>query len=102
ILFMVTEMKNAIAAICAGLVTVSCCASLSELVDPKYAIKGNATSHFDLNPPVTAEVTTSSEIWRDASRQRDVPVKIYRPAAGRAPPPVRTLSADIAEERRYC
>jgi len=96
---MVTEMKNAIAAICAGLVTVSCCASLSELVDPKYAIKGNATSHFDLNPPVTAEVTTSSEIWRDASRQRDVPVKIYRPATVSGPLPVVIFSHGIGEDR---
>jgi len=96
---MVTEMKKAIVAICAGLITLSCCSSLSDLVDPKYAIKGVTASGVELKPAGSAEITTSSAIWRDASRQRDVPVKIYRPATASGRLPVVIFSHGIGEDR---
>ena len=52
-------------------------------------------------PPRTAvvrDVTTSSAVWRDEKRGRDVPVKLYRPAVP-SPAPVVLFSHGIGEDR---
>ena len=44
------------------------------------------------------EATTSSLVWRDARRDRDIPVKIYAPVR-QAPSPVVLFSHGIGEDR---
>ena len=91
------EMKRVIAAIVVALVTTSCCSSLSKLVDPNLRIAANPAAR-DYEPPSAVPIVEAVETWRDASRNRDVPVKIYRPAkAGRFP--VVVFSHGIGEDR---
>lgn len=86
----VTAVAKRVSSVLAALFASACCTSL-----PRVA--GRQAQE----PPKTAvvhEVTTSSAVWRDERRSRDVPVKIYRPA-GRSPAPVVLFSHGIGEDR---
>ena len=90
-------MRRVIAAIGTAIVTTSCCSSLSKLVDPHRRIAPNPAVRA-YEPPAAIPIIESSETWPDASRNRDVPVKIYRPSqAGRFP--VIVFSHGIGEDR---
>jgi predicted dienelactone hydrolase len=92
------EMKRFLALIAALLIS-SCCSSLSDLVNPQYQIKsGEGTSSI---PPGAGlkPVTTTDLVFHDASRNRDVPVKIYRSADRSARLPVVIFSHGIGEDR---
>lgn len=73
-----------------------CCSSLEKLVDPQRAVAPRASSYSP--PPGSFPVNESSVVWRDASRNRDVPVKIYLPA-GVVNPPLVVFSHGIGEDR---
>ena len=72
-------MRRVFVAIGAAIVTTSCCSSVSKLVDPRLRIAANATV-AQYEPPAAVPILETSETWHDAARDRDVPVKIYRPA----------------------
>src|SRR4051812_9843200 len=92
------QMKNALVAIGAAILATSCCSSLSRLVDPQLRI-APAVAAADYAPPALFTVTESSENFRDASRERDVPVKIYRPVQANGRLPVVIFSHGIGEDR---
>jgi pimeloyl-ACP methyl ester carboxylesterase len=76
----------------AMLLTSACCTSL-----PRVSGK-----RIDLPPFSPASgVRESSEVWRDEARRRDVPVRIYAPAATptSTPAPVVIFSHGIGEDR---
>ena len=96
---MVTEMKIAFAAICVGLIASSCCSSLSDLVDRKYLVATGFSSSSSRRDGGLKSVATTDVVLRDASRNRDVPVKIYRPANASGRLPIVVFSHGIGEDR---
>jgi predicted dienelactone hydrolase len=50
-------------------------------------------------PPGSLKVGTLSEVWTDAARNREVPVKIYYPAEGAGPFPVIVFSHGLGGTR---
>ncbi|HSP16953.1 MAG TPA: alpha/beta hydrolase [Thermoanaerobaculia bacterium] len=82
-------MKS-VAGLFAGFLTSACCASLPNLPQKRtIVLPAPSGSH---------RVQESSAVWRDESRSRDVPVRIYAPADV-APAPVVIFSHGIGEDR---
>jgi dienelactone hydrolase len=79
-----------------SMLPVSCCSSLSSLVDPARVVAPHPVSLG--NPSRTFSVFESSVVWHDAKRNRDVPVKCYVPG-GLDAPPVVIFSHGIGEDR---
>lgn len=77
-------------AVLATLFAAACCSRL-----PKLPAKAGAFPPL----PSAAPVTEESAVWRDEQRARDVPVKIYAPAAARGRLPVVVFSHGIGEDR---
>lgn len=73
-----------------------CCSSLAKLVDRSHAVAPHPSSYRPAAGSYAVE--ESSVVWHDAARDRDVPVKIYRPA-GVADPPLVIFSHGIGEDR---
>ncbi len=76
------------------LLTGGCCTSLPDVApDP-----GVVPSITAMTPRAESAVVETLYAWRDAARNRDVPVKIYAPA-GAARAPVVIVSHGIGEDR---
>lgn len=69
----------------------ACCSSLPRVPAKRVALPPLRAAHDD--------VRALREEWRDARRERDVPVAIYRPAAAGARLPVVVFSHGIGENR---
>jgi predicted dienelactone hydrolase len=91
-------MKRIVATLFVALIAASCCRSVSSLVDPRLRIapESNAPAY---EPPLAVTIVESTETWRDAKRQRDVPVRIYKPAASTGRLPIVIFSHGIGEDR---
>lgn len=80
-----------------ALLAAACCPSMDELVDKRFVVNpvpGGA-------PPLPAaqlEVAETSQLFRDARREREIGVKIYAPADD-ARNPVVVFSHGIGEDR---
>src|SRR5688500_16231838 len=85
-----TAVAKRVSSLLAAVFASACCTSL-----PRMAGK-----HVQEAPRnvVVRDVTTSATVWRDEERSREVPVKIYRPAA-QSPAPVVLFSHGIGEDR---
>lgn len=75
----------------ATLFASACCTSLPKLPEKRVAFPSLA--------PEPSPIAETSEIWRDAQRNRDVPVKIYAPADANRKLPVVVFSHGIGENR---
>jgi len=85
-----TAVGRRVSSLIAALFASACCTSLPRIADKQSQ-----------EPPrqlATHEATTTSVVWRDARRGRDVPVKIYAPVR-QAPSPVVLFSHGIGEDR---
>ncbi|MGZ5494139.1 MAG: alpha/beta hydrolase family protein [Thermoanaerobaculia bacterium] len=81
-----------------SILTSSCCVPMSKLVDPRLRIAPAAAApQYELRAAMA--IVELSEIWRDAARQRDVPVRLYRPATASGRLPVVVFSHGIGEDR---
>src|SRR5687767_5621519 len=85
-----TAVGRRVSSLVAALFASACCTSLPRIAD----------KHSQEPPPPLAahEATTTSTVWRDARRDRDVPVKIYAPIR-QSPSPVVLFSHGIGEDR---
>ncbi len=64
------------------------------------AIRAGAGEPAEYAPPApAAKVATLRETWRDAARERDVPVKIYYPEKSASPAPVIIFSHGLGGTR---
>ena len=91
-------LKLAIAALACTLLASSCCGSISKLVDPHLRV-APAQDAAAFSPPSAAAIVESTETWRDMTRQRDVPVRIYKPAVSTRRLPIIVFSHGIGEDR---
>ncbi len=84
-------MKKTAFALFSGLFASACCTSL-----PSPAMKQS-----EQLPAIVAShsVDESAAVWRDERRSRDVPVRIYEPAAASGRLPVVIFSHGIGEDR---
>lgn len=73
----------------------ACCRSMTSLVDPHLLVPPSGRT-YEHAPSYQARV--ERYVWHDASRDRDVPVTLYLPAA-RGPFPVAVFSHGIGEDR---
>jgi predicted dienelactone hydrolase len=69
----------------------ACCAPLRELPAKQLPFAPGATQ--------SAAPVETSEVWHDAKRNRDVPVKVYAPANAHGRAPVVVVSHGIGEDR---
>jgi dienelactone hydrolase len=88
-------MKFSLAAVL--LSAAGCCVPMSQLVDARMRVEQAADVTW--SPPPAHPVTVTRYDWRDASRNRDVPVTIYAPADAASPSPVVVFSHGIGEDR---
>lgn len=89
-------MKS-LAAFFAVLFASACCKSLDSLVDKRYLVAPASSSYSPR--AATYAVDESTESWHDATRNRDVPVRIYTPRGAIAPMPLVVFSHGIGEDR---
>jgi dienelactone hydrolase len=78
---------SVLAAVFAG----ACCTSLPRVPPKQLALPASA--------PEYGQVSTVAEVWHDAKRDRDVPVRLYVPAAAGKRFPVVVFSHGIGEDR---
>jgi predicted dienelactone hydrolase len=79
------------------LFAAGCCVPLSQLVDRKLAVA--AATGITYTPSASFRVTEEADVWHDASRGRDVPVRIYAPAGIVSRLPLVVFSHGIGEDR---
>lgn len=85
-----TAVAKRVSSLLAALFASACCTSLPRLAGKQ--------AHEPLQTAVVRDMTTSSAVWRDGKRSREVPVKIYRPGV-QSPAPVVLFSHGIGEDR---
>lgn len=81
------------------LFTTGCCASMSDLVDPRLVVQPTVAASAYTPPPARDDVATSVELLHDAARNRDVPIRIYMPAHATTRVPLVVFSHGIGEDR---
>src|SRR5687767_6150969 len=85
-----TAVGRRVSSLVAALFASACCTSLPRMADKQ--------SQEPPRPLAAHEAATTSVVWRDARRNRDVPVKIYAPD-GQGRSPVVLFSHGIGEDR---
>ncbi len=88
---------RAVASLAAALLASSCCRSISTLVDPYFRVAPAPNAQY--SPPSAVAIVESTETWRDPTRNRDLPVRIYKPAASSRRLPIIIFSHGIGEDR---